>query len=483
MDFILVMQTLHEILLAIQDFKTSGKKVYAFITYGENRDYLLCSVADKIYMNPSASAGFIFSGIGASITFYKDLLNKVGVDMYTFQAGKYKGAAEPYSRSSMSPEVRSNLQLLFSDIYNKLIADIAKNRKLDHSAVRSIFENRQDLFINQKTAIQSKLVDELCYEEDFYNKIHASKDDVISVQDYSNPIAKNSKASSSIAVVYANGEISTMPQGLTDNYISSKKLVKLLDELVNDSDIKAIVLRVNSPGGSALESDIIWDKISKVKKIKPIVVSMGDVAASGGYYISCNANWIIADPYTITGSIGVISMFPNASRLANRIGVHTETVGEGKFLGINNLTTAPNPDVLKSIYGNVMQVYGEFKERVHEGRKIDLNSVEDHAQGQVWSAPKAESFKLVDQVATLDKAVEKAAELAKVKEYTVNWYPKQKELIRVILEDKLGPSTFFKSNLSNRTITDYLQNSISKIQNSFKEDRIQARMPYILNVN
>ena len=308
--------SLNEIMIALEEFKESGKKIYAYLNFSGQKDFVISTVADEVYLNPSASAGIFVSGIGSNMIFYKDLFDKIGVEYKVIRAGKFKSAGETFTRSGMSKEFRANLMELYGSIYNQLCTDLARNKDVEPDFVRSIFEKRKNLFIAQDEALNLKMVDDLIQESEFYKKIGIDEKHTISIVKYS--AVHEKPAAQKIAIVYAMGEINSVSASFANMSISEKKMKAVLDKVKDDKSIKAVVLRVNSPGGSALESDKINYHIEELKKVKPVVVSMGDMAASGGYYISANANYIYADPYTITGSIGVISMLPDFSKLGGK---------------------------------------------------------------------------------------------------------------------------------------------------------------------
>ncbi len=469
--------TSHEIMEALTDFKKSGKKVIAYFDMAGNRDYFLASVADEIVLNPSSSSFILLTGLGRKTTYYKQLLDKIGIDMKVVHAGKYKGYGENYSRNSMSPAVRKNISQLFDGVYDEMLSTIAGNRKISLGEMQKIYNLRDDIFISGQYAIDLKLVDKLMYREDLYKKLNIDKKHLIPIKNYE---AKTKSAvGPKIGVLYANGPITTVDK-FTDNRITSKKLNKQLDKLMKDSSVKAIVIRVNSPGGSAMESDIIWKKIQEVKKIKPVVISMGDVAASGGYYISSGADYIIADPFTITGSIGVVAVFPNVSKLTQKIGLHRDGVVRGKYTNILDPMEPMDEGTVNAFKKSIDRTYIEFKTRVSRGRNISMDDVESIAQGQVWDSQDALKKKLVDDLGDLNSAIKKAASIAGIKQYSVVYYPKQKDLFEVILEENFNisnASILFK----NKVIEDLqIQKALNYYQ-MIKADPVQEILPFNLN--
>ncbi len=466
--------TSHEIMEALTDFKKSGKKVIAYFDMAGNRDYFLASVADEIVLNPSSSSFILLTGLGHKTTYYKQLLDKIGVEMKVVHAGKYKGYGENYSRKSMSPAVRKNISQLFDGVYNEMLSTIAGNRNISLGEMQKIYNLRDDIFLSGQNAIDTKLVDKLMYRDDLYKKLKIDKKHLIPIKNY---IPKKSiAAGSKIGVLYANGEITSVDK-ITQNRITSKKLNKQLDKLMNDSSIKAIVIRVNSPGGSAMESDIIWKKIQEAKKIKPVVISMGDVAASGGYYISSGADYIIADPFTITGSIGVVAVFPNVSKLTKKIGLYRDGVVRGKYTNILDPMEPINEGTINAFKKSIGRTYTEFKTRVSNGRNISLNNVELIAQGQVWNSQDALKNKLVDDLGDLNKAIKKAASIAGIKDYSVVYYPKQKDILDVILEENFNLSNA-NILLKNKVVKDLEIDKALNYYEMMKADPVQEILPF-----
>ncbi|MCF7918623.1 MAG: signal peptide peptidase SppA [Candidatus Cloacimonetes bacterium] len=429
--------TLDGIMAALQNFRDQGKSVFAYVNSTTNRGYYLTTVANRIYLNPSASAGILLTGVGGHILYYEQLLNKLGIDMQVIHAGKYKAAGEQFNRSDMSPEFRENLSSLYSDIYSQMISTIAANRNLTEAEVKAVYEDRNDIWLNGEAALKAGLVDELVIYKNFLERLKpgfTEQDEVtrLSINSYelnTLPIALNK-----IAVLYAEGSIMAQAEPAL-NVITAQKTSKLLQKIKDNPKIKAVVIRVNSPGGSALESELILNAVRDLQLTKPVVVSMGDVAASGGYYIACSADQIFADPMTITGSIGVVAMFPNLTSMGEKIGVNANTVKFGRYSDFLNPWEKPDPNELAAMQRSIMQVYDEFKSHVANGRDLTLNEVEDIAQGRVWSSKQALQNGLIDAVGSLDDAVKKAAELASVTGYQVEYYPEPSSLMDYFLKE------------------------------------------------
>ena len=468
---------LHEIMNALENFKSTGKEIHAYLDIGMNKDYFLATVANKIYLNPSASAGILLTGVGGGILFYKDLFDKIGIEINVIHAGKYKGAGETFSRNELSEPVRKNLDRLFSNVYNSVLVTIAGNREIDISDIIRIYEKREELFINQENAINYNLVDELSLKEDLYNNLGIAKKNLISFSKYKMPGFK--KSNSNIAVIYAQGGIVMQSQGFEAVNITASKLNKILDKIERDNDIKGVVIRVNSPGGSALVSEIIHTKIKKLREVKPVVISMGNVAASGGYYISSESDYIFADPFTITGSIGVVAMLPNISKLTDYIGIHEEDISKGKFSNAMSIYSKLDDSMVKSLRMSIQNTYMEFKQRVADGRGISIDDVEQIAQGQVWSAEDALQNNLIDETGMISDAIMKAAELSNIENFTIEYFPKQKNFFEEIIKDKFDVD-IAETLISNQIKEDKGILRAWRLLKSIKDDPLQAVMPFEL---
>jgi protease IV len=465
----------HEITSALDKFKSKGKKVYSYLQMGATKDYFLCAGSDKIFMNPSESGGVMFTGIGANITLMKDFLDKIGITLHVAQAGKFKGYTDLYTKNTLSPELRSDLTNLFGDVYKTLTSDLAKDRKLSDEKMKWIFEQREDLFMTGKVAKSYGLVDSLIYEDDLYETLGIPKEKRLKISNYQ--IYLKPQTGDRVAVIYANGSIMPNNGNWNAQTINAKEFKETLDKVKEDTNVKAIVLRINSPGGSSLESDIILNQLRKFKNV-PIVISMGDVDASGGYYISTIGQYIYADPYTITGSIGVVAMLPKFDKLGKKIGVHTESITFGKFTDIYDPWSPMNPTTMDALQRSTDTIYNEFKNYVGNSRKLSPEEVEAVAQGQVWSAERAKNNRLIDEVGTLDDAVKKAADLAKLKEINVVYYPKQQSIFDVILREKLNRGAF-SSYLQHLMAKEFGTEQALRYKEMFISQPLQMILPFV----
>ena len=467
---------LNEIMAALERFRAKGKPVYAYLEFAFNRDYFLASVAEKIFLNPSASAGIVLTGVGGSVLFYKDLLDKIGIDVTVVHAGQYKGAGENFSRTGFSTPVRQNIDRALGAIYDRILETIARNRNLNAEEIKFIYEKREDFFINRNKALDYKLVDDLYHRDELLDHL-SIRDNLVKSDKYkvSNPITSANK----IAVVYAQGMIA--PSGsFADAYnLSAGKINKILDELKNNRSVKAVVLRVNSPGGSALISEIILTKIKQVRRSKPVIISMGNTAASGGYYISANSDYIFADPFTVTGSIGVVSMLANISSLTDKAGINSERIGRGKFSDAFNLFEKPSKQQIRAIQKSVDDTYSEFKMRVAEGRSLTLNEVEQIAQGMIWESNDAKEKHLVDEIGMLSDAIAYAAATTGVSSYQVEYYPRPKSMLEEILKERF--SLDLRTQILKKNLPPELKiEKMIEFYKNIKNDPLQAIMPFEL---
>ncbi len=413
---------LSEIAEAVEDFKAAGKPIVAHGVILGQRDYLLCSLADEIYMDPTASGGLLLEGVSSNILFFSEALKKLGIKMHVMQSGDYKGAGEPYTQTSLSPGTEENLRKVLKSRYDLLKADIARYRDIDTTLVAEVYENRPDLFIHAQQALDYGLIDGTANWESLMEEKGWQEKNCHPIKDY-----KNAETSfpmgNKIAVVNLSGSI--MPsQGFTaDPYISANKVDDIMDTIEKDGSVKAIVLRVNSPGGSATESEMIYQRIKKMEI--PVVVSMGGMAASGGYYISCAGEHIIADPHTITGSIGVVMALPEAEELGGKLGIDSQTLSYGTYANLGSIFEKYDEKLLESLKRNSESVYAEFRQRVMDARNIGPEDIDSVSEGRVFSAKDALALGLIDGIGGLEAAVEKAASLAGIENYGIKNYPEK----------------------------------------------------------
>ena len=477
--------SLEEIRDALKDFKESGKFIVAYgDTYTQNL-YYLSSVADKVLLNPQGMLEW--RGLAATPMFFKDLLEKIGVEMQIFKVGTYKSAVEPFISTEMSPANREQVNVYLSSIWGQITSSVAESRNLSLEALNKEAD-RMLMFYPAEESVKNGLVDTLIYKNDvrdyLKNMVGIDKDDnmpVLGIQDMIN-VKKNvprDKSGNVIAVYYAYGEIDGGSSASTDEGINSEKVIKDLRKLKDDENVKAVVLRVNSPGGSAYGSEQIWYAVNQLKKEKPVIVSMGDYAASGGYYIACNADTIVAEPTTLTGSIGIFGMMPNAKGLTEKLGVNFDVVKTNPYADFGNLTRPMNDGEKGLMQMYVNKGYELFLTRCSDGRGISMEELDKIAQGRVWTGSTAKELGLVDELGGLDKALEIAIAKAGVDAYTVMNYPKKEGFLESLMNT--NPGNYIKARMLNGKMNDvYRQFSI--IENFDKIDRIQARVPFELNI-
>ena len=475
-----------EIRNALKDFKESGKFIVAYGDSYSQGLYYLSSIADKVLLNPQGMVEW--RGLAATPMFFKDLLAKIGVEMQIFKVGTYKSAVEPFISTEMSPANREQIDAYLTSIWGQVTNDVAESRKISVDSLNAIAD-RMLMFYPAEESVQCGLVDTLIYKNDVRNYLKAmvgiDKDDrmpVLGLQDMIN-VKKNvpkDKSGNVIAVYYAYGEIDGgSSSASSEEGIDSKKVIKDLRKLKDDEDVKAVVLRVNSPGGSAYGSEQIWYAVSELKKEKPVIVSMGDYAASGGYYISCAANKIVAEPTTLTGSIGIFGMMPDASELlTNKLGLHFDGVKTHKMADMGSMSRPFNAEESALMQQMVNQGYALFTKRCAEGRNIPLEELCKIAEGRVWTGSMAKELKLVDELGGLDTAIQLAAELGKVKDYKLKSYPTKQDFLTELLNTRAD--RYIHSQLQE-TFGEYYQ-GFEWLRHVEQSDRLQARLPFNMRI-
>jgi protease-4 len=469
--------TVEEIRNALIDFKKSKKWIVAYAELYSKGAYYLASVADKVYLNNSGEV--IFNGMYSEVTFFKEALEKLGIEMQIIRHGKFKGAVEPFFLNKLSAENKEQISVYLNSLWNQYLTGIAESRKISKDELNHIADD----FLVKKAedAKAYKLVDELAYKDQVLTDIRKrlgkgenDKIEFVSMAKYANADeGAEGEGKDRIAVIYANGDINSGNGG--EDQIGSEGLSEVIRKVRLDDKIKAIVLRVNSPGGSALASDIIWREVMLAKAAKPVVVSMGDVAASGGYYIACAADSIFAQPNTITGSIGVFGLLPNVSKLMNeKLGIHTDGVKIGKYSDLGKIDRALTADEMAIMQKYVDETYDQFISRVAAGRKMDKTKVDELGQGRVWTGADAKRLGLVDRLGSMKDAMDCAARMAKLTNYKVRSYPKQKDPLENLMKSFSGDGeAYFAQKELGEYYTLYQQ--FKTIKNA---SGIQARMGY-----
>jgi len=425
--------------------------------------------------------------LSSEVLYYKDLQEKTGVKMEVIRHGKYKSAVEPYLANTMSDENRSQIKELLTSLWSSMLTDISSSRNIEISNLNTIADSLSGR--TPELALQNGLLDGTMYFDEYENSLREKlgiKEDTdlnyVDFSDYVQVAAKKTlkKGDKKIAVIYAQGEILYGEGG--KDFIGQGIINKALLKARENKDVKAIVMRVNSPGGSALVSDIIWREIELTKKIKPVVVSFGDVAASGGYYIAAGADKIFAEPTTITGSIGVFGTIPNMNELAANIGINAEQVGTNAN-SVDYSLFEPITDSFKNqIQEGIEHTYDTFLQRVADGRNMSIEAVDEIAQGRVWSGIDAKGIGLVDEIGNLDAAIEAAAEMVNLENYGIRKYPKFKSDFERIIEDfgsaKLAiGETFLKEELGEEVFQ-----VLKEVKQLSTQKGIQTRMPFTLEI-
>ncbi|WP_415060852.1 signal peptide peptidase SppA [Flavobacterium sp.] len=469
------------------DFQKSGKFIVSYADYFTQKEYYINSVADTIYLNPVGEMDF--KGLSSEIMFFKDIQEKTGVKMEVIRHGKYKSAVEPYLENEMSEANREQITALLNSAWSSIVTDISKSRNITVETLNGI---ANDLAARTpEMAKNTKLVDKIGYEDQYHDGIKKAlkvkKDEdynSISIRDYAKNVSKTPQKVDSkdkIAIIYAQGEI--MGGEGDVNIIGEGAMRTSLKEAREDDKIKAIVLRVDSPGGSALTSELIWREIELTKKVKPVVVSMGNLAASGGYYISCNADKIIAEPSTITGSIGVYGVLPNMTELSKKIGINTSQVkSHNHAAGYSPFK--PIDEKFKEVTTeSVENIYTVFVNRVATGRKMTFEQVDAIAQGRVWTGTEALQNGLVDQLGGLDVALKEAAKLAKIKKYKTVNYPEFEKTFMEFLNDQNGiPFAKNKEKLIKEEIGEEAYQTLQILKRVTAKKGIQASLPYEIKI-
>ncbi len=477
--------SLQEIRDALDDFKKSGKFIVAYSDNYTQGMYYLSSVANKVLLNPKGAIEW--RGLASQPLFLKGLLEKLGIEMQVFRVGTYKAAVETFSATEMSPANREQVTAYITSIWNEIITDVAASRKVSVDSLNN-YANRMLMFYPAEQTVKSGMADTLIYKNDVrdYLKqlVKIDKDDDLAVLglDEMINVKKNTpkdKSGNIIAVYYAFGEIDGGSSSTDEDGIISNEVIKDLRKLKEDKDVKAVVLRVNSPGGSAFGSEQIWEAVCQLKKEKPVIVSMGDYAASGGYYISCAADTIVAEPTTLTGSIGIFGLIPNAKGLTDKLGLSFDVVKTHKFADFGNIMRGMNTDEQTLLQMYINQGYDLFVSRCAEGRKMSKNEIEKIAEGRVWTGEAAKKIGLVDILGGIDKALEIAVKKAKVEGYTVVGYPDRKNVLQELLNSK--PGNYIESRMLKSQLGDYY-NGFSMLKNLEKADFMQARVPFELNI-
>lgn len=469
-----------DIRAALEDFKKSGKFVYAYGNNMSQKSYYLASVADKLFLNP---VGMVeLKGMSTEVTFFKDFAEKYGIGVDIIRHGKFKAAVEPFMRNEISPENKEQLSTLLNDIWGNISTKIKASRKIDDASYKTAVDSLYGFI--PEMALKNKLADKLVQKSEYENilksnlKIKASKDlKEVSIGKYVNTLESNSDSDNEVAVLYASGEIFN-----GDDYsdIHSEKYVEYIKDLADDDNVKAVVLRVNSPGGSGNASDEILFELQQLKKKKPLIVSFGDYAASGGYYISMAADKIYSEPNTLTGSIGVFGMITNFKDLANRNGIRSDIVATNANSQIYSPLSGAAPGTIPILTKSIESTYKRFVYFVTQNRKKTFEQIDAIGGGRVWSGTRAKEIGLVDELGTIQQAITFAASKAKLKDYNIQSYPakvsKFEEFFKNADEDEIA------ARVISKKIGKENYSLFERVSNPKFNNGVQMSLPYKITI-
>lgn len=417
----------YELSIALDDFKRSGKKVYAWTSEIRNSNYMLLASCDQIYMPDSASAVISLKGYSISVPYFKDLFDNFGISYSVVHSGNFKGTGENYIRRSMSDEMKSQYSLVLDSLYLKRLSDIAENRKIDFNKLEKLYSSGKSVFMTPEEALDLNLIDGFkTYEEVLSQLFFNSKPKLVPIVQYSMTLNK-SNANDKIAVIYADGAINNYYSGediYGNSSIGAKTFNSDIEKIIKDNTVKGVIIRVNSPGGSALASEMILRQIVKLKEHKPVYISMGQYAASGGYYISAAADKIIASPYCITGSIGVVSIFMDLSELFNKHGIKFETIKRNRYDDIYSISRKPQSDELELMEKLSRGIYDEFTSHVKKFRDISDSRIDELADGRIWSGVQAVSNNLADETGGFQHTIQSMKDKLGLVKVQLDEYPK-----------------------------------------------------------
>ncbi len=464
--------SISEIRNALADFKKSGKFIVAYTDNFANGTYTLASVVDKVAMNPEGMLGI--NGLAMNTLFFKDALDKLGIEMQIFKVGTFKSAVEPYINTKMSDANRLQMTQLSNSLWDSMLENMAEGRALDKVKINALIDEGI-FFAKAQTAEKENFIDTIVYRAEMKNIIEnlvGSDYETVKLSAITSQPDETKFSANKIAVVYAVGQI----DGGTEDNMDSEKIAETLLKVANDDAVKAVVLRVNSPGGSAFGSEQMWHATQLVKAKKPLIVSMGDYAASGGYYLSCAADSIVAQPTTITGSIGIFGMLPNAQSLTKKIGIDIDGVKTNEFADFGQITRPVTATERALFQQNVERGYELFVKRCADGRQMTTEAIKRIAEGRVWTGADAQKIGLVDVLGGLDKAIEIAVEKAGLTDYNLNEYPAKRDIFTELMEN-------FSVSMETRLLQQKLGNNaqyLNALRTATTMQGVQAMMPFTL---
>lgn len=473
---------------ALEDFKKSGKFIYAYSNTGSQLSYYISTTADKIYQNPLG--GTLLQGLSSEVMFFKNAGDKYGVDFQVIRHGQFKSAVEPFFRTNMSDENKLQLSELLNDVWGNMRTSITSSRKISLEQFNTVTDSLYAFIpeLGKENKIYDVLAQENEYQKMLFKKLALANDDdktefeilekhTIKIEDYFTTLSTDSEKEK-VAVLYASGAIT---EGDGFDGIQSKTYVEAIRKIAKDNKVKALVLRVNSPGGSANASEEILFELMQLKEKMPIVVSFGDVAASGGYYIAQSSDKIYAQPNTITGSIGVFGMIPNAKKLLNNVGLDFDEVKTNANSDqLKSITTPLSSTARNTLQKSIVLTYGKFVNHVAKNRKMTFEQVDKIGEGRVWSGTKAKQIGLVDDFGGLNDAIKEAARLAKIDKYSTVNYPKRKDSFEEFLENLQGKNA--EAAISKELGTDGMK-IYKEIKMLNEQKGLQLRMPYDIQIN
>jgi protease-4 len=474
--------TLEEIRDALIDFKSSGKFILAYSEIYSQSAYYLTSTADSIFLNPEGILDF--RGLASQSMFFKGTLEKLGIEAQVIKVGTYKSAVEPFILDKMSEPNRQQVSSFLGSIYTHFLQGISASRNIPVDTLRAVANELR--VQDAEDAVSAKLVDGLKYKDEIISDLKKRLDvkedkeiNLVTIEKYNNPKAKPSASvKDRIAVVYATGEIIS-GEG-SDSQIGSEKISREIRKVREDKKVKAVVLRINSPGGSALASDVIWREVKLTKEVKPIIVSMGDVAASGGYYIACAADSIFAQPNTITGSIGVFGIIPNLQGFFNnKLGITFDEVKTGEYADLGNISRPLTPGERNIIQQQVDKIYFTFTQKVAEGRNKERSYIDSIGQGRVWTGEQALGLGLVDRLGGIETAIKSVAKMANIEEYRIVNYPALSDPFKALLGNTSNDISAWFMKREMKDAYPYYNQAKQVIE----QTGIQARIPYTIKIN
>ncbi|MBN2546951.1 MAG: signal peptide peptidase SppA [Spirochaetes bacterium] len=449
---------IEEISKELEKFKESGKEIIAWFSDGNNKSYELCLSADKIYMPDADSANLTLKGYYQSIPYLKKVLDNIGLDFNVVHIGSFKGTGENFIQEKISDQLKNSYLNLLIDIYNKTLNNISKKRNINLNRLKALYTSGKTIFLSPKEALEYKFIDGLKYYDEIFDEIEKYKNiNRISLYDYISSFKNQKIAKEKIAIIYAEGTINnyyTSDDYFGEVIIGAKTMIRDIRKIKNDKSVKAVILRVNSPGGSALASELILQELIKLKKEKPLYVSFGPTAASGGYYISCAGEKIFTTSSTITGSIGVVSIFLNHKNLSDKLGINFETIKINKFDDFLSISREPTIEEIEILRKSMIKIYNEFTDHVMIERKIDKLIIPKISEGRVWTGNQSVENKLSDEIGGLRDVIEYAVETNKITNFSIDSYPKAPSLFEKLAQIEQTKSNFniIKLNLNKQIL-------------------------------